>query len=74
MTPLCSEPINLGQPKTTRSSIVIGDSARRDLGGAIAAGMDCILVGGAIQPSAFATVANLLNIVASIALAQFHGP
>ena len=50
-----------------QDAIVIGDSARRDLGGVIAAGMDCILVGGATHPAALATVENLLDIVASIA-------
>ena len=33
--------------------IVIGDSARRDLGGAIAAGMKCILVGGETDARAY---------------------
>ncbi|WP_421856024.1 HAD family hydrolase [Marinomonas sp.] len=33
-------------------AIVVGDSARRDLGGAMSAGIDCILVGGAEHPAA----------------------
>lgn len=32
--------------------LVIGDSVRRDLGGATAAGIDCVLVGGANDPKA----------------------
>lgn len=44
-------------------TIVIGDSARRDLGGALAAGMDCILVGGAEDPRAYASAGTLLEIV-----------
>jgi FMN phosphatase YigB (HAD superfamily) len=45
-----------------QNAIVIGDSVRRDLGGAIAAGIDCILVGGAKHPSAFGTVNSLLDL------------
>jgi len=41
--------------------LVIGDSARRDLGGAIAAGIDCILVGGANDPRAVACYPSLLG-------------
>ncbi len=41
---------------------VIGDSPRRDLGGAASAGIDCILVGGAKHPQAIASVANLLEL------------
>ncbi|GAB4208366.1 MAG: HAD family hydrolase [Coleofasciculaceae cyanobacterium] len=42
--------------------VFIGDSVRRDLGGAIAAGIACILVGGATHPSAFGCVSNLLEL------------
>lgn len=35
----------LGIPK--KNCLFIGDSLRRDLGGAEAAGLDCVLVGGA---------------------------
>ncbi len=43
--------------------IVIGDSARRDLGGASAAGMKCILVGGEEDSRAYSVAENLLEIV-----------
>ncbi|GJL68977.1 MAG: hypothetical protein NPIRA06_16120 [Nitrospirales bacterium] len=43
--------------------IVIGDSTRRDLGGAIAAGMECILVGGETDSRAYCVAKNLLEIV-----------
>ena len=42
--------------------VVIGDSARRDLGGACAAGLECILVGGAEDEKALASVSSLLDI------------
>jgi len=41
--------------------LVIGDSARRDLGGGIATGIDCILVGGASDPRATACYPSLLE-------------
>ena len=41
--------------------LVIGDSERRDLGGAMAAGIDCILVGGASSPKAAGCYSNLLE-------------
>lgn len=41
-------------------TVVIGDSARRDLGGATAAGLPCILVGGAQDKSALYSVESLL--------------
>ena len=47
-------------------ALVIGDSVRRDLGGATAAGIACILVGGAKHPSALASVASLIDVVESI--------
>lgn len=40
--------------------LVIGDSIRRDLGGASAAGIDCVLVGGAKHANALACYENLL--------------
>ena len=46
-----------------QDAVVIGDSVRRDLGGATAAGIDCILVGGAQHSSALASVANLLEMI-----------
>jgi len=42
-------------------SIMIGDSPRRDLGGARSAGIDCILVGGAKDPDAFMCLDSLLE-------------
>jgi len=41
--------------------LVIGDSIRRDLGGAVAAGIDCILVGGASDPRASGCYPSLLE-------------
>lgn len=41
--------------------LVIGDSIRRDLGGAEAAGIDCILVGGASDPRASGYYQSLLE-------------
>ncbi len=43
-------------------TLMIGDSVRRDLGGAIAAGIDCILVGGAHDPRAVACLGNILEL------------
>ncbi len=44
------------------SCVVIGDSIRRDLGGALAAGLDCILVGGAHDERAMAHYPSLLEL------------
>jgi FMN phosphatase YigB (HAD superfamily) len=49
-----------------QDAVVIGDSVRRDLGGATAAGISCILVGGATHPSALASVASLIDVVDSV--------
>lgn len=43
-------------------AIVVGDSPRRDLGGARSAGIDCILVGGAKHPDALMSFDNLLQL------------
>lgn len=51
----------------SQDAVMIGDSVRRDLGGASAAGIDCILVGGAKHPSALGAVASLVELVESIA-------
>lgn len=51
-----------------QDAVMIGDSVRRDLGGATAAGIACILVGGAKHPSALGAVDNLIQLVESIAL------
>jgi len=40
--------------------LMIGDSERRDLGGAKAAGIDCVLVGGAEHEDAVASYKNLI--------------
>ncbi|WP_289500525.1 HAD family hydrolase [Gloeocapsopsis sp. IPPAS B-1203] len=45
------------------NALVIGDSVRRDLGGAVAAGLPCLLVGGATHPSAYGASSNLLELV-----------
>ncbi len=42
-------------------AVVIGDSPRRDLGGAKNAGIDCILVGGAKHQDAFGAFSSLLE-------------
>lgn len=42
--------------------LVIGDSIRRDLGGASAAGIDCVLVGSAKHEGALACYKNLLEL------------
>lgn len=47
-------------PETT---LVIGDSVRRDLGGAMAAGLSCVLVGGATDRRALGEAASLLELV-----------
>ncbi|MDB9518569.1 HAD hydrolase-like protein [Roseofilum reptotaenium CS-1145] len=48
-----------------QNAVMIGDSIRRDLGGATAAGMDCILVGGGKHPSALGAADNLIELVKS---------
>ncbi len=50
-----------------QDAVMIGDSVRRDLGGATAAGISCILVGGARHPSALEAVASLIDVVDSVA-------
>lgn len=47
-------------------AIVVGDSPRRDLGGATNAGIGCILVGGAEHPNALKSFRNLLELCNSI--------
>jgi FMN phosphatase YigB (HAD superfamily) len=44
-------------------ALVIGDSPRRDLGGAVAAGIDCVLVGGATDEQAIGCCPSLLDCV-----------
>jgi FMN phosphatase YigB (HAD superfamily) len=44
---------------TSAEVIMVGDSPERDLGGAMSAGIDCILVGGAEHPSALKSFSNL---------------
>ena len=43
-------------------AIIIGDSVRRDLGGALDAGIDCVLVGGAKSKEAIAVYPDLLTL------------
>ena len=50
----------LGIPNT--EAIVVGDSPRRDLGGATNAGIGCVLVGGAEHPDALKSFKNLLEL------------
>ncbi len=47
-------------------AIVVGDSPRRDLGGAKSAGIDCILVGGAEHPDALKSFNSLLELCAKL--------
>ena len=42
--------------------LVVGDSLRRDLGGAVAAGIDCVLVGGEESSDAIASYPTLLDL------------
>ena len=50
----------LGLPKN--ECLMIGDSIRRDLGGARAAKLDCALVGGAEHPDAIGRYDNLIEL------------
>jgi len=45
-----------------KECIVIGDSVRRDLGGAIAANIDCILVNSATDDKALGSFKNLIEV------------
>ena len=47
-------------------AMVVGDSVRRDLGGARRAGIDCVLVGGAEDPDALMSFDNLLMLCRAI--------
>lgn len=47
-------------------AIVVGDSPRRDLGGATNAGIGCVLVGGAEHPKALTSFRNLLELCNAI--------
>jgi HAD superfamily hydrolase (TIGR01549 family) len=51
---------------SAEDAVVIGDSPRRDLGGASNAGIECILVGGATHSGALASFGNLLELCAAI--------
>ena len=60
-----SKPFELVMAKLNISRercLVIGDSIRRDLGGASAAGIDCVLVGGAKHENALGCYENLLEL------------
>jgi len=46
--------------------LVVGDSPRRDLGGALAAGLECVLVGGKTHPDAHGTASDFLEFSNSI--------
>lgn len=47
---------------TPGECVVIGDSVRRDLGGAKAAGLPCILVGGSRHEDAYASVSSFIEL------------
>jgi FMN phosphatase YigB (HAD superfamily) len=51
---------------TAREALVVGDSIRRDLGGATKAGIDCILIGNAEHPNARETYGSLLELCKTI--------
>jgi len=51
---------------TNNEAIVIGDSPRRDLGGAKNAGIDCILVGGAQHNDALMSFGSLIELCNTI--------
>ena len=51
---------------TNTEAIVVGDSPRRDLGGAKSAGIDCILVGGSEHPEALKSFRSLLDLCDAI--------
>ena len=51
---------------SNKEALVIGDSPRRDLGGAKAADIDCILVGGKCHPEALSCYDNLLSFYHSL--------
>ena len=51
---------------SNKEALVIGDSPRRDLGGAQAAEIDCILVGGKCHPEALLCYDNLLSFYYSL--------
>jgi HAD superfamily hydrolase (TIGR01549 family) len=55
---LVMKKLNIGKERC----LVIGDSIRRDLGGASAAGIDCVLVGGASHVNALGCYKNLLEL------------
>ena len=57
-----------------QKAVMIGDSVRRDLGGAAAAEIDCILVGGARHSSALASVGSLIDVVELIELDKLTSP
>lgn len=48
------------------AAIMVGDSPRRDLGGAKSAGIECILVGGAQHPDSLISFENLLQLCKAI--------
>lgn len=45
------------------STVIIGDSVRRDLGGALAAGLPCVLVGGKKDSAALGCTDSLLDLL-----------
>ncbi len=51
---------------SNKEALVIGDSPRRDLGGARAADIDCILVGGKCHPEALSCYDDLLSFYYSL--------
>ena len=46
---------------TKEHAVVVGDSIRRDLGGANAAGIDCVLVGGSQDKKALSSFVSLMD-------------
>lgn len=45
-----------------KEALVVGDSVRRDLGGAAQASIGCILLGGSTHPDSYATAVDLIEL------------
>ena len=56
--------MNLG----SGDALVVGDSVRRDLGGAAAASLPCLLVGGASHPDSYGTASDIIELSERCAL------
>lgn len=59
---LVVDELNIAKAKAKANCLVVGDSERRDLGGARASGIDCVLVGGEKSSEAIASYPTLLEL------------